>query len=73
MADEWPEYPAATALLSDRLLAAENYSSERCQLWKENGLYAYAWANWPPLSEGSWALNYSSLDFIKVTALLHEM
>ncbi|XP_074513586.1 para-nitrobenzyl esterase [Sebastes fasciatus] len=45
MENEWPEYPAATALLSDRLTAVQNYSAARCQLWKENGLYAYAWAN----------------------------
>ncbi|XP_068584839.1 para-nitrobenzyl esterase [Cebidichthys violaceus] len=45
MEAEWPEYPAATALLSDRLSVVQNYSSARCQLWKENGLYAYAWMN----------------------------
>ncbi|KAM6950519.1 para-nitrobenzyl esterase [Lycodopsis pacificus] len=45
MEAEWPEYPAATALLSDRLSVVQNYSSARCQLWKENGLYAYAWTN----------------------------
>ncbi|CAK6981737.1 para-nitrobenzyl esterase [Scomber scombrus] len=45
MADEWPEYPAATALLSSRLIVAQNHSSERCRLWKDNGLYAYAWIN----------------------------
>ncbi|XP_068438538.1 para-nitrobenzyl esterase [Clinocottus analis] len=46
MAAEWPEYPEATALLSDRLsVVVQNYSSARCQLWKENGLYAYAWTN----------------------------
>ncbi|TDH17398.1 hypothetical protein EPR50_G00009080 [Perca flavescens] len=45
MEDEWPEYPAATALLSDSLTAVRNYSDVRCQLWKDNGLYAYAWTN----------------------------
>ncbi|KAK5934868.1 hypothetical protein CgunFtcFv8_020282 [Champsocephalus gunnari] len=45
MADEWPEYPAATALLSDQLSAVQSYSSARCQLWEENGLFAYAWTN----------------------------
>ncbi|XP_042276362.1 para-nitrobenzyl esterase [Thunnus maccoyii] len=45
MEDKWPEYPAATALLSDSLSVAQNYSSERCQLFKKNGLYAYAWMN----------------------------
>ncbi|KAK5873597.1 hypothetical protein PBY51_018625 [Eleginops maclovinus] len=45
MADEWPEYPAATALLSDQLSTVQSYSSARCQLWKENGLFAYAWIN----------------------------
>lgn len=45
MEDEWPEYPAATALLSDKLLVVKNYSAVRCQLWKMNGLYAYAWMN----------------------------
>ena len=43
MADEWPEYPAATALLSDQLSTVQSYSSARCQLWEENGLFAYAW------------------------------
>ncbi|XP_070759271.1 para-nitrobenzyl esterase isoform X2 [Enoplosus armatus] len=45
MEDEWPEYPAATALLSNGLSVVQNYSAVRCQLWKENGLYAYAWTN----------------------------
>ncbi|XP_076591639.1 para-nitrobenzyl esterase [Chaetodon auriga] len=45
MEDKWPEYPAATALLSDSLSVVQNYSAVRCQLWKENGLYAYAWVN----------------------------
>lgn len=45
MEDEWPKYPEATALLSSRLSLVQNYSSDRCQLWKENGLYAYAWMN----------------------------
>lgn len=45
MEDEWPEYPAATALLSDKLLVVKNYSAARCQLWKMNGLYAYARMN----------------------------
>lgn len=45
MEDEWPEYPAATALLSSRLSVVQNYSAVRCQLWKESGLYAYAWMN----------------------------
>lgn len=45
MGNEWPEYPAATALLSDSLSAVQNYSAERCQLWEKNGLYAYAWMN----------------------------
>lgn len=46
MEAEWPEYPSATALLSDRLSVDHNYSAEQCRLWKENGLYAYAWMNW---------------------------
>ncbi|TMS12982.1 hypothetical protein E3U43_018057 [Larimichthys crocea] len=45
MADEWPKYPAATALLSNNLSIAESYSAEKCRLWKENGLFAYAWTN----------------------------
>ncbi|XP_030271355.1 uncharacterized protein LOC115580822 isoform X2 [Sparus aurata] len=45
MEAEWPEYPSATALLSDRLSVDHNYSAEQCRLWKENGLYAYAWMN----------------------------
>ncbi|XP_026233587.1 para-nitrobenzyl esterase isoform X2 [Anabas testudineus] len=45
MESEWPVYPAATALLSDSLSVANNYSAARCDLWKEHGLYAYAWMN----------------------------
>uniref|UniRef100_A0A3Q2PTF1 Si:ch211-71n6.4 n=1 Tax=Fundulus heteroclitus TaxID=8078 RepID=A0A3Q2PTF1_FUNHE len=41
----WPEYPAATALLSDSLDVKKDYSSTRCELWRKNGLYAYAWMN----------------------------
>ncbi|XP_034051513.1 para-nitrobenzyl esterase [Thalassophryne amazonica] len=43
--DQWPEYPSATALLSSNLSVVQNYSAERCQLWQQNGLYAYAWIN----------------------------
>ena len=46
MEAEWPEYPSSTALLSDRLTVVQDYSADRCRLWKENGLYAYAWVNW---------------------------
>ncbi|KAM9860836.1 para-nitrobenzyl esterase isoform 2-T2 [Aulostomus maculatus] len=45
MESEWPSYPAATALLSSSLSVVQNYSAARCQLWKENGLFAYAWMN----------------------------
>ncbi|XP_015240074.1 PREDICTED: para-nitrobenzyl esterase-like isoform X1 [Cyprinodon variegatus] len=41
----WPEYPAAMALLSDRMELTQNYSSARCELWRKNGLYTYAWIN----------------------------
>lgn len=45
MTDDWQEYPSATALLTDSLIAAHNYSAPRCELWKENGLYSYGWMN----------------------------
>ncbi|XP_061885604.1 para-nitrobenzyl esterase [Entelurus aequoreus] len=45
MEDSWPDYPAATALLSSSLVVANNYSAARCQLWKDNGLEKYAWIN----------------------------
>ncbi|KAG7277862.1 hypothetical protein CRUP_001314 [Coryphaenoides rupestris] len=45
MAKEWPEYPAATAVLSNTLKAVKDYSAVRCQLWKDKGFYAYAWTN----------------------------
>ncbi|XP_029354988.1 uncharacterized protein LOC115041580 [Echeneis naucrates] len=45
MASDWPEYPSAIALLSSDLLVSQNYSAAQCDLWKENGLYAYAWIN----------------------------
>lgn len=45
MGSEWPEYPAATALLAHNLTVKQNYSAARCGLWRENGLFAYAWMN----------------------------
>ncbi|XP_060923559.1 para-nitrobenzyl esterase [Limanda limanda] len=45
MEEAWPKFPAATALLSARLSLAHNYSAARCDLWRENGLFAYAWPN----------------------------
>uniref|UniRef100_A0A1A8EXU2 Carboxylic ester hydrolase n=2 Tax=Nothobranchius korthausae TaxID=1143690 RepID=A0A1A8EXU2_9TELE len=41
---DWPEYPSATALLSSNL-TFQSPTSTRCDLWKENGLFAYAWMN----------------------------
>ncbi|AWP01044.1 putative liver carboxylesterase 1-like [Scophthalmus maximus] len=43
MEEAWPEFPAATALLSSSLSLAHNYSSARCELWRDSGLLAYAW------------------------------
>ncbi|KAJ3593921.1 hypothetical protein NHX12_006254 [Muraenolepis orangiensis] len=45
MEDVWPEYPAATALLSNRLNVVKSYSAVRCQLWQDSGFYSYAWTN----------------------------
>ncbi|XP_054626151.1 para-nitrobenzyl esterase isoform X2 [Dunckerocampus dactyliophorus] len=45
MEEEWPEYPAATAFLSSSLHVVRNFTSARCQLWRENGLYSYACIN----------------------------
>ncbi|XP_023134994.2 para-nitrobenzyl esterase [Amphiprion ocellaris] len=45
MEADWPEYPAATALLSHNLTVVQSYSAARCELWKQNGLFAYAWMN----------------------------
>lgn len=45
MNSSWPEYPAGTALLSDRLTVVQNYSAERCELWRNNSLFSYAWIN----------------------------
>ncbi|XP_028257013.1 uncharacterized protein LOC114433004 [Parambassis ranga] len=45
MGSEWPEYPAATALLAHNLTVKQNYSAARCELWQKNGLFAYAWMN----------------------------
>uniref|UniRef100_A0A1A8CN07 Carboxylic ester hydrolase n=1 Tax=Nothobranchius kadleci TaxID=1051664 RepID=A0A1A8CN07_NOTKA len=44
MEADWPEYPSATALLSSNL-TLQIPASTRCDLWKENGLFAYAWMN----------------------------
>lgn len=45
MDSSWPEYPSATALLSDQLTAVQNHSADRCGLWRTNGLLSYAWIN----------------------------
>ncbi|XP_059204121.1 para-nitrobenzyl esterase [Centropristis striata] len=45
MEAEWPEYPAATALLSHKLTSSQNHSVAQCRLWEENGMFAYAWTN----------------------------
>ncbi|XP_062248042.1 para-nitrobenzyl esterase isoform X2 [Platichthys flesus] len=45
MEKAWPEFPAATALLSGRLSVTPNHSAARCDLWRENGLFDYAWPN----------------------------
>lgn len=42
---KWSEYPSAIAFLSDVLEVDRNYTSPRCDLWRKNGLYAYAWMN----------------------------
>ncbi|XP_030580380.1 uncharacterized protein LOC115776755 [Archocentrus centrarchus] len=39
----WFEYPRGIAFLSDTLRMVQNYT--QCDLWKKNGLYAYAWMN----------------------------
>lgn len=41
----WPEYPEATAVLSDSLSVVQNYSANRCKLWQDNDFYKYAWTN----------------------------
>ncbi|KAM9317964.1 para-nitrobenzyl esterase [Pholidichthys leucotaenia] len=41
---QWPEYPEAIAVLSSTL-TLWNSSMPRCNLWKSNGLYDYAWMN----------------------------
>lgn len=43
--EKWSEYPAGTALLSESLSLVHEYSAAQCELWKKNGLYAYAWMN----------------------------
>ncbi|KAM3877257.1 para-nitrobenzyl esterase [Diretmus argenteus] len=45
MEAQWPEFPAATALLSDKLSVVQDYSAVRCRLWQDNGFYSYAWVN----------------------------
>uniref|UniRef100_A0A673BZJ4 Carboxylic ester hydrolase n=1 Tax=Sphaeramia orbicularis TaxID=375764 RepID=A0A673BZJ4_9TELE len=36
---EWPDYPSATAELSDRLSVRKDYQAERCRLWEDNGMF----------------------------------
>ncbi|XP_008302364.1 liver carboxylesterase 1, partial [Stegastes partitus] len=45
METDWPEYPAATALLSHNLTVVPSYSPAQCELWKRSGLFDYAWMN----------------------------
>lgn len=45
MDSSWPEYPSATALLSDRLTVVHSYSADRCELWRNSSLFSYAWIN----------------------------
>lgn len=45
MDSSWPQYPEATALLSDVLLPVHNFSAEQCELWRSHGFYSYAWIN----------------------------
>ncbi|KAK2854327.1 hypothetical protein Q5P01_006988 [Channa striata] len=45
MRGEWSEYPAATALLNNTIYVQQNYSAAHCELWKQSGLFAYAWSN----------------------------
>lgn len=45
MDTEWPDYPSATAELSEHLSVHKDYQAERCRLWKDNGMFAYAWMN----------------------------
>ncbi|XP_030056739.1 uncharacterized protein LOC115468841 isoform X2 [Microcaecilia unicolor] len=41
----WPQYPEGIVLLSSSMSVITNYHPERCALWKNNGLYEYAWVN----------------------------
>lgn len=45
MDSSWPQYPEATAVLSDVLLPVRNFSADQCELWRSNGFYNYAWIN----------------------------
>lgn len=45
MPEEWPAFPARVALLDKNVSFVKSYSSERCELWEENGFYSYAWVN----------------------------
>ncbi|XP_029438661.1 uncharacterized protein LOC115079332 [Rhinatrema bivittatum] len=45
MPESWPRYPEGIAMLSSPLSVVTNYSSDRCALWKDNGLFDYAWIN----------------------------
>lgn len=44
MDPSWPDYPSATALLSDRLTVVQSYS-DACELWRNSSLFSYAWIN----------------------------
>lgn len=45
MDSSWPEFPSATALLSDTLRVDQNYLADRCELWRNNSMFSYAWIN----------------------------
>lgn len=46
MPDDWPQYPSI-ALLSEKLSVVKNDSgmASRCQLWRDSGMFQYAWIN----------------------------
>lgn len=45
MDSSWPEFPSATALLSDTLRVEPSFLADRCELWRNNSLFSYAWIN----------------------------
>ncbi|XP_064618101.1 para-nitrobenzyl esterase-like [Liolophura sinensis] len=43
--EAWKLYPKSTALLDTNVTVVDRYEEERCNFWRINGFFSYAWLN----------------------------